>query len=412
MHMYEKLFNECLGEYLENKMKEGQNKFIILPMGDWGRKGRELLRKKGIEPICCFDNHNYNMKDIYPLDYLDDFLGDDIEILVLTIYEEIKETLLQQIKMNRKDNVCFVAKEEIELSMLRNFKKENGLKLDFLCVGFPKCGTSSLYNFLKNNTYIELPSIKETMFISNVSMKGHDALHRYYTKNMKGTIIKGGIEPTYRRYSKYVAEYFGKDIKLVFCLRNPVEALYSLFKMHVRFCGTKTVMQLYEKYNIPSIEMFKEYVYTERDAFNYAENILEWLQYYAREQMIFLISEEMFLNPNDLMKELQIFIGLSEEQILECELFPHSNEGAAVTKDYFCAKINNYVSSTFNSLLYLDVEERNQISNLRYKINELTKIEFNEKIPQDLYDELLEYYMPSIKCLEEIMGRSLEGVWY
>lgn len=39
-------------------------------------------------------------------------------------------------------------------------------KIDFFIVGAPKCGTTSLYNYLKQNTSIFLPDVKELHFFS------------------------------------------------------------------------------------------------------------------------------------------------------------------------------------------------------------------------------------------------------
>lgn len=415
MQIYEKLFKDCLDEYLENKIKDGEKRFIILPMGDWGKIGRDLLRKKGIEPIGCFDNFKYDMKDIYPLSFLEQNKTEykNAVVLILTIYKENEEILLNQIKEKKLAAKIFLTDVEMKCALLRKFKKENPLNLDFLCVGFPKCGTTSLHAFLEKNEHIGLPKVKETQFIYNITSKTHKFLHESYDICRDGKKIWGGIEPIYSMFPRYVKEYFGKNLKIIFCIRNPVNTLYSQFKMEARNCVADYIMELYKKYDIPSVDMFREYIdQKKKEWYCYSDYIEEWLEYYSRENMIFLVSEEVFQYPNEIMKEFQLKIGLTDEEIVQCKKFPHDNKGKCVTKNYEAAQINKCISDVVGEAWQQDISYRNKMLELRDNVNQYTLMEFDQKMPQDLYDELLEYYMPSIKRLEEIMGRSLEGLWY
>jgi len=408
----EELIEETLNEYLNLKIKEGKTKFIVLPMGDWGRLAKKILLQRGIDTFFCFDNLDYDMENIYPIDYLKKNEIKDAEILLMARSREVERQLQEQIKKNNFGKVSYSAYEEIKLPLLRELKREKCLKLDFLCVGFPKCATTSLHRFLAQNKYIELPKLKEPQFLCNISKNAHEAMFRLYEKENAEAVIRGAIEPSYNKYGQYVLEYFGEDIKLIFCVRNPVKALYSLFKHGIRDCTSDYVLDLYKKYEKPSMEMFKEFAENKRNEYCYVDDIEDWLKYYSKDNMIFLIAEEIFENPQKILVELQADLGLSGEQILSSNKFPHSNEGTSVAKDYISAYINSCVSHTIDDFHYNTSEDRLKIFRLRKTMNKLTTIEFNEKVPPELYSELLEYYMPSIKRLEEIMGRSLKGIWY
>jgi len=419
MENYEALFDERLNEYIDLKIAEGKSKFVICPMGVWGRRGKALLKKRGLEPVACLDNNYYNMKTVYPLDKFVQEKESDMEILVLTISESVEKELLEQIELYQIGKVGFIAREEInrkkerenELQMIRDLKRENPLELDFLCVGFQKCATTSLHLFLDKNENIELPKMKETFFLCDISRKSNEALHSYYDVEKKA-VLRGGIEPVYARMGRYVKEYFGERLKIIFCIRNPIKAGYSYAKMNMRNVSTDLELNMYKKYNVPCIEMIKEIMEEVKENFCYSDYIEEWLKYYPKQQIKFIVSEEMFREPNRIMKELQLAIGLSEDQVLECKVFPHLNEGAGVTKDYASAKIVFAMSCVAYNYRYGSKGTREALAEMRNEVFKETLIEFNENLPQDYYDELLEYYMPSIKRLEEIMGRSLEGLWY
>ena len=133
-------------------------------------------------------------------------------------------------------------------------------KVDFLCVGFNKCGTTTLETLMKSNSDITLPkNKKETLFFDwykNIENPLKVLQEKYYPDYLNSI---GSIDPSYISKAKEVYEYFGKDVKLIFMLRNPIKATNSMFRMRLRRVPNKYYVNLYKKYNNLD-DMFNDFI--------------------------------------------------------------------------------------------------------------------------------------------------------
>ena len=85
---------------------------------------------------------------------------DDCYFLLVSAREQIRQELTKSLLDHQigKNRIIDIFAEE-------NFNvKFTDVKLDFLCVGFQKCGTTSLDFALKENRYIYTPPEKETLY--------------------------------------------------------------------------------------------------------------------------------------------------------------------------------------------------------------------------------------------------------
>lgn len=398
-------------ELAKQMLKFNQTDFVILPMGKYGNITKQILEEYGLKPRYCIDNYIYDNQDIYPLSNIQ--WGRDTIYLLAVSSERLRWQFLPELRK-------YVSDDRI-IDIFRFMKnvdeicpKEQRQKLDFLCVGFPKCGTTSLHDLLRSNDHIYLPKSKgkQTQFIANVSEESHKYyLWHYPCEQLKNKII-GGIEPGYCFNYENVHQYYGKDIRLIFCMRNPVNALFSWFKLRMRRVTRKEDCEYIKKYGKVSIAMFEEWYPSDFYRYLYVEYIKEYLKYYDRDQMMFILSEEMFKEPSKIMDEVQNFIGLSKENSLECTSFPWSNQGNRVAKDYHSAlAINGVIQGIYANHIY-DDGLQNKLFDLEENIMKYTTTEYNEKLPDYLYEKIFDEYRESISELEEIIGRSLDGIWY
>jgi Sulfotransferase domain len=99
---------------------------------------------------------------------------------------------------------------------------------DFLVVGPPKTGSTSLHYYFSQHPEIFMSPKKETRFFDVHYEKGLD----YYTeffRDRKDEKIAGEASPTYS-FLPFVAERIKNDlpdVKLIFCFRDPVERAFS-----------------------------------------------------------------------------------------------------------------------------------------------------------------------------------------
>ncbi len=106
---------------------------------------------------------------------------------------------------------------------------------NFLICGPPKCASTSLHFYLKQHPEIFTSPVKQTKFFSVHYDKGADYYLKTYFSEVTNEKMVGEATPTYFLLP-FVAERickFNPDMKLIFCLRNPIERTFSGWSMRV-----------------------------------------------------------------------------------------------------------------------------------------------------------------------------------
>ena len=336
----------------------------------------------------------------------------DSKILVLRRREEEYDLLEDRLAEWESKQLCTV-----DYALLAHLSAKDNVSLDFLCVGFTKCGTTSLYWALRKNKKIYMPREKE---IHYGKWKEHylDAPERFREMYFSGISKKrkwGCIEPTYFRRADFVYETFGNKPKLLFLLRNPAEATYSYFKMMMRRSEDPTHRMYFKRFKKYSPRMFQEYmkddIFSGKDErFVYDIWLKEFLQYFDKNNMKIIFFEELIKEPEKILQEVQEFIGVKP---IEGLTLPHANTGKKVSKNYFSARVNAKVHR--RSLYYKEngtEKQRLRFRKIRNFIWKFTLIENDEKISEEDRQILMDYYRDSIQEVERIAERSLKGIWY
>lgn len=106
-------------------------------------------------------------------------------------------------------------------------------KVEFVVIGFPKCGTTSLVDNLnkhsKINCYYDTGS-KESVFFHSDYFYNNETREKYEKYLVEGK-INGEKNPTYiwNYFSLMNIQKYNPDMKLIICLRNPVDYIYSWY---------------------------------------------------------------------------------------------------------------------------------------------------------------------------------------
>lgn len=298
---------------------------------------------------------------------------------------------------------------------------KRNFKIDFLCVGFNKCGTSTLDAILREWEKIYLPeNQKETFFVQwykkcKNPMKEYQELYypNYFNKNYYNRLI-GSVEPSYYCKAKDVYECYGNDIKLIFMIREPIKATFSMFKMRLRKVHNKKYYEYYKKYDNAE-KMFDQYINEfieekEERCFFYDEYFNEYLKYYKKDQIMVIILEEFIKNPQKILQDVSDFLNIKGNLYID---IPKINEGKKISKNYLCAKIN-YKLYRIETILrnkkpcYIS-KKFNRFEKIIYKI---TLIKNNTNITQKQKKILRKIYKNTIIKTSEIANRNLKDIWY
>ena len=211
-------------------------------------------------------------------------------------------------------------------------KSETGALPDFVVIGAQKGGTTFLYHLLVQHPYVEPAASKEVHFFDNLFDLGVDWYRRCFPtprwKDGRRTIT--GEATPYYLFHPHAAKRMAQVIpraRLIVLLRNPVDRAYSHYQMAVRNAlrrgenprkfeealeveeaklrGEWNKMLEHERYDSFEHQRFS---YLSRGV--YVDQLLRWSEFFPREQMLVLKSEDLFEHPANTLKLVEDFLGL------------------------------------------------------------------------------------------------------
>lgn len=197
------------------------------------------------------------------------------------------------------------------------------MKLNFICGGAPKSGTTTLYNILKEHPDIYLSSYKEPMFFNNDAhyIKGIDWYYRTYFNNYSEEKIISDFSPAYLANPLTAGRIelnCGNDVKFLFIVRNPVNRSYSQYLHSKRDLNEdlpfiealnkeEQRMKLYKETN--NFNLILKHGYIKESL--YFENIKRYIDIFGRENIKVLIFEEMVANMQDTISDILYFLNIN-----------------------------------------------------------------------------------------------------
>ena len=204
---------------------------------------------------------------------------------------------------------------------------------DFIICGAMKCGTTSLHYMLDQHPEMCLPESKlgynELHFFDNEEnyIKGIGWYEQFFDVCRKGTLI-GQTSPAYifrsmvpKRIYKCIPE-----VKLIFILRDPVDRAYSQYWSKIKN-GTEpedfyTALGLESERMKRSHQDSMRYSYASRGM--YIDQIELFLKCFPKEQMFFILTEDLREAGQVILKELQLFLNINPMVLPKI----HTNKGS------------------------------------------------------------------------------------
>jgi hypothetical protein len=185
---------------------------------------------------------------------------------------------------------------------------------NFLIVGFPRCGTTTLWQYLDSHPDVYIPR-KELWFFHDeeVWWKGIE----WYMGQFNTELSHHGEATPFYFYGSAMRRIKTTipDIKIVFILRDPVQRAYSHYWERVRpgrkpGSFEKAIQRDLEGEGIEprgSAEIFRIGMY---------ERWLEvWFREFKRDQIHIMVLEELMQNEVQVLMELCAFLGISYADI-------------------------------------------------------------------------------------------------
>ncbi len=184
---------------------------------------------------------------------------------------------------------------------------------DFVIIGAQKCGTTFLYHLLGQHPHVEPATKKEIHFFDHHFSKGTDWYRSHFpppTWKEGRKSITGESSPYYLFHPHATRRMAGviPRARLIVLLRNPVDRAYSDYQHEVRFEGESRTFEEAVGFDRASLDARCEYL----SKGLYVDQLMRWSNFFAKEQMLVLKSEDFFERTPEILKVILDFLSLPD----------------------------------------------------------------------------------------------------
>lgn len=204
---------------------------------------------------------------------------------------------------------------------------KSNLAPDFIGIGAMKAATTWIFGCLKEHPEICMSSKKELHFFDSPFnyKKGLDYYYSFF-QHCHSHKIKGEITPNYI-YEEKVPSRIHKhfpNVKIIACLRNPIERAYSHYRFGIQRKGRLSIYKSFEEALKKDPELLKRgYYYTQ---------LSRYLKFFPRQNILVLIYKDLRENPVEFIQRVYDFIGVEKNFIPNSVTQRKNVTGQTVTK--------------------------------------------------------------------------------
>jgi len=296
--------------------------------------------------------------------------------------------------------------------MINNEKK---IKIDFVGIGAPKCGTTWLGKCLEEHPMIDFAKSKETNFFltddavcsdaaHDRSCSGYDEFHKEFIHEQDQIKGEYSIYYLYDPNSPELIKDFSPDAKIIVCLRNQADLLNSAFWFDKASNISDKMVDSLEK----AVKGNYKYSMFDLRIGCYYEYLKKYYEIFDSENILVVIFDDIKNKPEELVRQLYDFLGVDNSFKPSC-LNARVNHAKA-ERFRWLSKFTFYVMAVLrklklNFLVYKFMHGDSLILKLYNKINKK-----NFKYPQlsqDFRQEINNMYLEDNLLLENLINRDL-----
>ncbi len=184
---------------------------------------------------------------------------------------------------------------------------------DFIIIGAQKAGTSSLYFYLSQHPNIRVSATKEIHYYNYHVLRGKRLgwYRSFFPLKFTGRHQITGEASPYYLFDHAVPQRIKKDlpdVKLIALLRDPIDRAHSAYNMNKRQQQEDDFPTFEQAIANQDMSCEQSVLYLFRG--RYADHLKHWLQYFSRDQFLFIKSEDFFRDPNASLDEVYGFLGV------------------------------------------------------------------------------------------------------
>ena len=209
------------------------------------------------------------------------------------------------------------------------------MKQDFMLIGAAKCATSTISTLLEQHPDVYMVS-KESQFFCNDSVykRGVEWYEQQFAGAKPGQAIGDrnncySMKEVFPNTASRIYEY-NPDLKLIYCVRHPIHRIES-FWVQIRSHGGE---KLHHDFN-RSVRLNCDWLV---DASNYWQQLEQYRQYFAAEQIHVVFFEDYKADPTATLKSCFQFLGVDPSiQASTASLHLNPSRGKKVPSQFLSA---------------------------------------------------------------------------
>jgi hypothetical protein len=274
---------------------------------------------------------------------------------------------------------------------------------NFIIVGAPKGGTRSLINNLSQHNDV-FTSVPQPHFFDRNFEKGLDYYSNFF-KGWNGEKSIGEKTPTYLSNKKVPKRIHDTipEAKLIFLLRDPVKRAYSNWRMDYisgrEFRSFEDTIK-WEILGPKKVIRFKN-VEKYLEVGKYIEHIDRYLEYFPKNQMLFLISEEFRSNKIEILKKVFSFLDVDSD--IEISVPEEYNVGGW--------ERSKTVHVCLGFMNFLRLNTANFSKGFYERLKSFNKTGIKIPIKDETERFLIDYYKPYNERLSKIIDVDVMNIW-
>ncbi len=315
---------------------------------------------------------------------------------------------------------------------------------DFFCMGFQKCGTTTLFAILKQHPEIALArDVKESMYYRIPFAHIIGGGSRYYNKRYFGHLSKGdkrltgevNAGLTYSDCAGKLAANISPNTKMIFMMRNPIDRAYSAYKYFLArgFLSIEDVEYDKSHGHAEGFHRYVKKVLTDREKrknimrnqmkyivfsqSNYGFCIKQYLKHFKKENMNFVIFEDFIKDQKGACQDIYRFLGVNDCETIDYNL--RINEGnecptsALGTRELMVTKGMKYFLYEFIAMPHWAPKTYDAFATHYKKVRDkvLVPDKDRDKMLPKTRKILAKYFYRDVRELEKITGYDLAAKW-
>lgn len=290
---------------------------------------------------------------------------------------------------------------------------------DFFVVGAPRCGTTSLYRYLRDHPQIFMPWPKEPQFfaadsLAQSGMRYPEDLERYLAlfAGAGNAIRIGEASTTYFESPDAPPRIreFEPGARIIVMLRNPIDMIQSLHGMRVAK-GLESVadfaLALEDEQGRPGFGIVGDQSSIRyRDRALFGEMLPRWYEAFGPDRVHIIILEDMATDPAAAFRGVLGF--LEVDQAYAPASFGRHNPGQG-SRSAVLTRVGTGLS---HRRVPLSIGDRigYPVFRLLRRLNR--RKTSRSSIPPELRRRLEEEFAPDVERLGALLGRDLGSVWF